>query len=69
MYEYYADVIRIIDGDTIEVNIDLGFNIQITQKIRVMAKSTKNFDTPETWRPKDDKEKKIQKNLKAIRTL
>jgi len=32
MYTYKAHVIRVIDGDTIEVNIKLGFDIEIKQR-------------------------------------
>ena len=35
MYEYYCQLIRVINGNTIEAEIDLGFNITILQKIRV----------------------------------
>jgi len=34
MYEYKATVMRIIDGDTIEVVIDLGFFVTIKQTVR-----------------------------------
>ncbi len=50
--EYNAEVLRVIDGDTIEVKIDLGFGILYRDKIRLL-----DFDAPETWRPKSEKEK------------
>ena len=56
-YEYQAKVIRVLDGDTVEVDVDLGFSSTMRMKIRVIAKSTAGFDTPETWRPKDDEER------------
>lgn len=28
MYQYRADVLRVIDGDTVELSVDLGFNIR-----------------------------------------
>ena len=43
MYEYQATVLRVIDGDTIEVDIDLGFST-IIKKRRVRFKG---IDTPE----------------------
>lgn len=43
MYEYKATLNRIIDGDTIDVNIDLGFGIQIKQRVRLHG-----INTPET---------------------
>lgn len=53
MYEYRCKVIRIIDGDTVDVDIDLGFGITINnQRIRLNG-----IDTPET-RTSDKVEKK-----------
>lgn len=37
MFEYKAQVARVIDGDTIEVRIDLGFNISIQHTIRLLG--------------------------------
>ena len=43
LYLYKAHVISVYDGDTITVNIDLGFNLEIkNQKIRLWG-----IDTPE----------------------
>ena len=43
MYEYTAQVLRVIDGDTLDLSIDLGFNVWITQRCRLQG-----IDTPET---------------------
>lgn len=43
MYEYNAVVCNVVDGDTFDLIIDLGFNI--SQKIRVRLL---DIDTPET---------------------
>ena len=52
MYEYYCEVVRIIDGDTIDVDIDLGFSTKLTkQRIRMLG-----IDTPES-RTRDKEEK------------
>lgn len=42
MYTYNAIITNVIDGDTYDVNIDLGFHIHIHERIRVL-----NLDTPE----------------------
>ena len=43
-YEYNATVIDIVDGDTITVDIDLGFNVKLAnQKVRLLG-----VDTPES---------------------
>ena len=35
MYEYYAKVLRVIDGDTVDALIDLGFDIHVNKRIRL----------------------------------
>jgi len=52
-YEYNAHITRVIDGDTFEANIDLGFNVSFKATLRL-----KGVDTPETWRPSCDAERK-----------
>ena len=38
MYEYRCKVLRIVDGDTVDVDIDLGFGIWMQrERIRVMG--------------------------------
>ena len=58
MYEYCAKLLKVIDGDTVEAQIDLGFNIYTTKRIRLM-----NIDAPET-RTKDKLEKIAGKRAK-----
>jgi micrococcal nuclease len=44
MYEYRVkQVIKVVDGDTIDVDIDLGFSISYTQRVRLAG-----IDTPES---------------------
>ena len=41
MYEYKCRVIKVVDGDTIDVDIDLGFNITLSnQRIRLQGVDT-----------------------------
>lgn len=43
-YEYHAKVINVVDGDTIVVDIDLGFNVVLSnQSVRLLG-----VDTPES---------------------
>jgi micrococcal nuclease len=49
MYEYKATLDRIIDGDTIDLIIDMGFKITTNQRIRLA-----NINTPETYGQKHD---------------
>ena len=52
-YQYKAKIIKVIDGDTVDVDIDLGFDVHLTkQRIRF-----KGVDTPES-RTRDMLEKK-----------
>lgn len=52
MYEYRAKVNRIVDGDTVDVDIDLGFGIWLhDERVRIMG-----IDTPES-RTSDEVEK------------
>ena len=52
MYEYKVKIRRIVDGDTIDVDIDLGFNMILSkQRIRLYG-----IDTPES-RTRDKEEK------------
>lgn len=44
MYEYKAHVIKVVDGDTVDVDIDLGFGVMLKdERVRVMG-----IDTPES---------------------
>tara|TARA_B100001123_G_C15321746_1_gene1028163 strand:+ start:1626 stop:1970 length:345 start_codon:yes stop_codon:yes gene_type:complete len=51
MYTYSAKLDRIIDGDTVDAHIDLGFDITISKRIRLAG-----IDTPES-RTRDLEEK------------
>jgi micrococcal nuclease len=47
MYEYACEVVGVIDGDTLKVKIDLGFDVWTFQHVRVAG-----VDTPEVFGPK-----------------
>ena len=40
MYEYKAKIIKVYDGDTVTALIDLGFNVSVTEKIRLYGLNT-----------------------------
>jgi len=53
MYEYRVKVVKIVDGDTVDVDIDLGFGVWLKkERIRMFG-----IDTPES-RTRDLDEKK-----------
>jgi len=59
MYEYRVKkVLKVVDGDTIDVDIDLGFDISYTQRVRLAG-----IDTPES-RTTDKKEKALGLEVK-----
>ena len=44
MYEYNCKMVRVVDGDTVDVDIDLGFGVWMrNQRIRMYG-----IDTPES---------------------
>jgi len=59
MYEYRVKkVTGVVDGDTIDVDIDLGFNVSFSQRVRLAG-----IDTPES-RTKDLNEKRLGLEVK-----
>ncbi len=65
MYEYKCNIIKVIDGDTVDIDIDLGFGMWIKdERVRIMG-----IDTPES-RTRDLEEKKFglaaKKRLKEL---
>lgn len=72
MYTYYVrEVKNVVDGDTIDVVIDLGFNVLFEQRVRLAG-----IDTPES-RTSDKAEKVLgleakeylKKNIKAAKNI
>jgi micrococcal nuclease len=72
MFEYYVKkVTKIVDGDTIDVDIDLGFDISFTSRVRLAG-----IDTPES-RTADKMEKALgleakdylKKSIDAAKTV
>ena len=54
MFEYNFKLVKVVDGDTVDIDIDLGFGVWLKdQRIRLMG-----IDTPES-RTRDDEEKKF----------
>ena len=46
MYEYRAKLKKVVDGDTLDFVVDLGFNVHTTIRTRLMG-----VDTPERGHP------------------
>jgi micrococcal nuclease len=47
MYVYGARVLRVVDGDTIDTLVDLGFGITLMQRIRLLGINCPEHGTPE----------------------
>ena len=54
MYQYKAKVLKVLDGDTVDIDLDLGFNIILAnQRVRMAG-----IDTPESRT--ENKEEKVR---------
>lgn len=47
MYEYTATVLRVIDGDTVWLDVDLGFDVKRKDSFRLAAIDAPEISTPE----------------------
>lgn len=45
MYVYRATLLRVVDGDTVDVAIDLGFNVAIKQRVRLEGVNTPELNS------------------------
>ena len=43
MYEYFCKIQRVVDGDTVDISVNLGFDIWHNARVRMMGR-----DTPES---------------------
>jgi micrococcal nuclease len=46
VYEYHAEIVRWVDGDTVDLRVDLGFGITRADRFRLYG-----IDTPERGQP------------------
>ena len=51
-YKYKAKILKVVDADTVDARIDLGFSTTVEQRFRIDS-----YDAPETWRPRNELEK------------
>ena len=61
MYKYKAFVTYVVDGDTFDATVQLGFNVSFKQRFRL-----KDVDAPESWRPTTIAEGKHGEAAKAF---
>lgn len=46
MYIYNCKILDVVDGDTLDIELDLGFTIRIKERVRLIG-----LDTPEVFGP------------------
>jgi len=61
MYEYKAEVIRVVDGDTIDVMVDLGFKTYRAERLRLAR-----VDAPEIRGKEKEKGLKVKEFVENI---
>lgn len=44
MYSYKCKILNIVDGDTLDIELDLGFEIRLKERVRLLG-----VDTPEVF--------------------
>ena len=47
MYVYRCQILRVLDGDTVDAEVDLGFSITTKQRFRIFGVNSPEKDTPE----------------------
>lgn len=60
-YCYYARMIRVLDGDTVELDVDLGFDVHIHLRVRL-----EGYNAPELHGPNRELALKASKQLESL---
>lgn len=47
MYQYRATLIRVVDGDTIDASVDLGFSVRVDMRLRLAQINAPEMNTQE----------------------
>lgn len=69
MYTYKLKVNRVIDGDTVDGTIDLGFNILIKQRIRLFGINAPETRLQKSIKNLDERIKEKENGIKAKNRL
>lgn len=64
MFEYQAKVVNVVDGDTVDVEVDLGFKIYTKQRLRLA-----HIDTPERSQENYSTAKKFVQDITLGKTV
>lgn len=63
LFEYGAEVVRVVDGDTLDLRVDLGFHTYQVQRFRLL-----HYDAPEKRAPTLEIAKRAQLRLEQLVT-
>lgn len=66
MYEYHALVEKVIDGDTVDISVDLGFKVWSKQRMRLLHVDTAEKNTPFGKATKDLLKKTLEGKMAKI---
>lgn len=77
MYEYKANLDRVVDGDTLDVDVDMGFKITTNQRIRlgglntpeIFHVDTTSADYKKGLKAKKYVERRLRKNKNQMRLV
>lgn len=47
MYEYEVKIVNVVDGDTLDLMVDLGFNVHTKVRVRLARVNSPELKTPE----------------------
>lgn len=47
MYEYSATALRVVDGDTVKLVVDMGFGVHVVETFRLLRINAPEMRTPE----------------------
>ena len=69
MYQYKFKVLKVIDGDTVDGTIDLGFGILLKERIRLLGIDAPEIRLQKSIKNKKDRLAEKQKGLQAKKRL
>lgn len=61
MHEYKATVDKVVDGDTVDLDIDLGFYVRTRQRCRLLG-----YDAPEKFGPEKERGDAAKRHLQVL---
>lgn len=67
-YEYRCQLVRVVDGDTVEVNVDVGFRLSVRTPVRLAGINAPEMNTAAGHEAKDWLEEHLPEEL-TIQTV